>query len=175
MTSRREIDKESMVTRKAVFSILTAAGLLALSSTAAHAGAGGTPSALKSFFVCHSITGAAPEVTPVDIYSDEVGTPVNRTNITIGQAILACAQAWFWPAGTVNPKEGTDISPKIPEGTGFKQLFELKCYTAEGPGRKTGQTTAYSAEDALSGSQPVQGSPDVRMICGPAGFSQPSQ
>jgi hypothetical protein len=159
---------------KFVLGILVVTGLLALSSTAAQAGSGGTPSALTSFFVCHSISGANLVGANVDVYSDEVGTPTARTNVTLGQAVLACAQAWLWPAGTP-AVEGTDINPRI--GT---QAFELKCYTAQSPGKKTGQTTLYNAEDVLfdmfggteGGTEVVQGTPEVRYVCGPSKFTQ---
>lgn len=157
---------------KVVLGVLAMTGILALSAAVAQAGGGGVPSTLTSFFVCHAISGANVGKV-VDVYSDEVGTPNTRTNITIGQSILACAQALLWPAGAT-PIAGTDISPKIPDGIGgFKQPFELKCYSAQGPGKKTGQATLYNAEDALFGPEfGIQGSPDVRLICGPSQFSQ---
>ena len=160
---------------KVVLGLLTVTGILALTSTVAQAG-GGSPVPLTSFFVCHAITGGNLG-KQVDVYSDEVGTPTTRTNVTIGQAILACAQAWLWPAGTQDPVPGTDINPRIPDPSkpppSFKQAFELKCYSASGPGKKTGQTTFYSAEDVLfNGTEQVQGTPDVRYICGPSIFGQ---
>src|SRR5262245_5194385 len=96
----------------------------------AQAANGGSPSTLTSFFVCHPINGSRLGVS-VGVYSDEAGaaTTPTRKNVTIGQAILACAQALLWPAGTQDPVLGTDISPSVP-GNAFP--FELKCYSASG-------------------------------------------
>jgi hypothetical protein len=170
------------VKSKFVLGVLTVTGILALSSTVAQAGAGGVPVPLTSFFSCHAISGVNLGI-PVDVYSDETADPSTRTDVVIGQAALACAQVFLWPTGA-NPVQGTDINPKVaipPPGTGFLQLRELKCYTAETPGKKTGQTTLFNVIDRLfgglqslfGGTESVQGTPDTKYICGPAGFSQP--
>jgi hypothetical protein len=167
---------------KFVSGILAVTGLLALSSTVAQAGGGGIPSALTSFFVCHPINGANLGV-PVDVYSDETGSPTTptRKNVTIGQAVLACAQALLWPAGTQNPVAGTDISPDVP---GNPSLFEMKCYSTSGgdavqtqPGpQKTGQSTTVDIQDGLFPGHHELGAsafPSVQLICAPASITRP--
>jgi len=169
---------------KVVLGVLAVTGILALSSTVAKAG-GGVPTALTSFFVCHGINGADVGKN-VDVYSDEVGVNPNpgasRTNVTIGQAILACAQAFLFHAGAdpVFPlaADANNISPRISNPT----PFELKCYAASAS-KKSGEVGLFNVEDALFGltlSPPatsgtetgIPGSRDVRLICGPASFSQ---
>jgi hypothetical protein len=168
---------------KVVLGVLAVTGILALSSTAAHAGDGGKPSVLTSFFVCHAINGANVG-REVDVYSDEVGAVsspnpapfgATRTLVTIGQAVLACAQALVFPAGANppvpnGPPVGNEIIPQIPSGaTGF----ELKCYTAS-TNKKSGEVGLFNAEDALFGGTElgIPAARDIRLICGPAAFSQ---
>jgi len=161
--------------------VLAVTGILALSSTVAQAGSGGVPSALTSFFVCHPINGSSLGVS-VDFYSDEAGAPTTptRTNVTIGQAILACAQALLWPAGTQNPPLGTDIPPFVP---GNPSPFELKCYSASGgdpvqtqPGpKKAGQATTVNIRDGLYPGHDelgVAAFPSTQLICGPAAITR---
>ncbi len=164
---------------KFVLGILAVTGILALSSTVAQAGGGGTPSALTSFFVCQSTNGGNLG-RQVNIASDEIaggdlsggGTAV-RTLVTIGKTVLACAQAALFSPGTNN-----EISPKIP---GVSNPQELKCYSASTQ-KKSGDTVIFDAEDALrgslsgatSGTETLSVARDVLLVCGPAVFFEPS-
>src|SRR5262245_31795433 len=146
----------------------------------AQASNGGSPSALTSFFVCHPINGSSLGVS-VDVYNDEAsGAPTTpaRKNVTIGQAILACAQALLWPAGTQDPAPGTDISPSVP-GNPFP--LELKCYSASGgdpvptqpptPKKAAKAATLMNIRDGLFPGHDelgVAAFPSTQLICGPA-------
>jgi hypothetical protein len=163
------------VKSRVVLGVLALIGTLALSATVAHAGGRGNPVALTSFFTCHTINGASLG-TKVDIYSNEVGPGVgtpSRTNVTIGQAILACAQVFLFHAGVTpildtsgNPTN--NINPEISNST----PLELKCYTAS-VSKKSGEAGSVTIEDALFSN--VFGLPeavsvlrDPKLICAPA-------
>jgi hypothetical protein len=162
-----------------VFGGLAMIGMLALSATVAHAGGRGNPVALTSFFTCHTINGASLG-TKVDIYSNEVGPGVgvpSRTNVTIGQGILACAQVFLFHAGvtpTIDPATGdptNNISPQISNPT----PNELKCYTAS-VSKKSGESGSITIEDALFNNvfgldETVSVLRDPKLICAPASVS----
>jgi hypothetical protein len=166
-----------MVKGKVVLGVLAVSGILALSATVAQAGPG-SPAALTSFFVCHAINGASLGIE-VDAYSDEAGSGITRTFLTIGQAILACAQANLFPAG-VNPiplpaSDANEINPTF----GVNKLESLKCYNVS-VSKKSGDTGFFDIEDRLFGltqsvppppsgtEQDVPSSRDAKLICGPA-------
>jgi hypothetical protein len=168
---------------KFVSGILAVTGLLALSSTVAQAGGGGSPSALTSFFVCHTINGANLGQN-VDVYSDEAGAGIGagaatRKNVTIGQAILACAQAFLFRAGVApildqNNNPTNNINP----GGLECNTFELKCYTAS-VSKKTGDAGLFDAKDGLfreflvsQDELDIPGSRDPKLICAPACFTE---
>jgi hypothetical protein len=175
---RAERDRQGgeIVKTKVGLGVLAVTGILALSVTVAQAGGAGTPVALKSFFVCQSTNGGNLG-RQVDIDSDEIAagsssTPTAvRTLVTIGQAVLACAQAALF-----NPGTNDEISPNF----GVSNPQELKCYSASTQ-RKSGDTGLFNAQDALwgdllgttAGTEPLSVSRDVRLICGPAVFSEP--
>jgi hypothetical protein len=165
--------------------VLAVTGILALSATAAHAGGVGNPVALTSFFSCHQINGVSLG-TKVDVYSNEVGSGAStpsRANVSIGQSILACAQAFLFKAGVVPNGSGTpedpftnNISPQI---STFPLTFELKCYTAS-VSKKTGDEGLFNAEDALfsdafglptGSTETVPALRDPKLICAPASFT----
>jgi hypothetical protein len=103
---------------------LAVIGILALSVTAAQAGAGGTPSSLTSFFVCHEVNGPDPGFefdvqSPVFGPVDAAGNPILQ-RVKIGKAGLSCAFARLFPAV---PK-GAPAPEPIEPGTGE----QLTCY-----------------------------------------------
>jgi len=81
---------------------LAVIGALALSATGAQAGAGGSPTTLLGFFVCHTTSGAAP-VGQFDVESPVFGPVDNQfepilQRFKLGRAALACAFARLFPA-----------------------------------------------------------------------------
>jgi hypothetical protein len=101
-----------------------------------------------------------------------VGSP-SRTNVTIGQAILACAQVFLFHAGVTPQVDATgnptnNIDPAISNST----PFELKCYTAS-VAKKSGQAGSLTIEDALFNNvfgleETVSVTRDPKLICAPA-------
>jgi len=150
------------VIRKGVAGVLAVIGLLALSTTGAQAGAGGSPSVLNSFFVCNSISG------------DDAGRQVNVSssfwnfnpmNVRIGNATLACAFSKLF-----DPNTGAEIAPN--PGLTKEQL---KCYSIS-VGRQTGNPSNQSAlsftvKDQLLGEDPEVNGSTTQYICAPASFS----
>jgi hypothetical protein len=165
------------VKRRVVLGALAVMGTLALSATVAQAGGRGNPSALTSFFSCQTINGASVGTT-VDVYSNEVAggpqTP-SRTNVTIGQAILACAQVYLFHAGVTpvpDPNDPTIPLNNIPTQISDPTPFELKCY-ATSVAKKSGEAGSLSIEDALFNlrfgrPEAVTVTRDPKMICAPA-------
>ena len=151
-------------------------GMLALSVTVAQAGGRGNPSALTSFFSCQTVNGASLG-TKVDVYSNEVAPGVSQTpsraGVTIGQAILACAQVFLFHAGVTpevdqNGDPTNNISPQISDPT----PFELKCYNAS-VAKKSGSAGTLTIEDALFSErfglpETLTATRDPKLICAPA-------
>jgi hypothetical protein len=148
---------------KFVLSLLAVIGTLALSATAAHAGAGGTPFALTSFFLCHGINGKDQGVS-VDVEGDDFGP--NRQGVRVGSASLACAVAKVFNAGTAEEVQPVPADPQVTRQ-------ELKCYSIavsrkpEGPGGPG----RYNSTDAF-GTEPVQIS-QLHYLCAPATSAPP--
>jgi hypothetical protein len=148
------------VKSRIVFGVLAVLGALSLSTTAAEAGAGGSPSALTSFFVCQAINGDAPAQT-VDIQVPLLNLNLGR--IKLGNATLACAFAKLFLPGTT-----TEISPNPPATFG-----SLKCFAISVPRKGSqGAPTLYTFEETFGGEQEVQGT-QIQYVCAPAewGFS----
>ena len=166
---------------KRVFGMLAVIALVALPATGAQAGAGGTPSALTSFFVCKSISGE-DAATRVDVDStDPSGWGFNLKNVRIGNATLACAFARLFPGGSLHtpcPPGGTncnEISPNPLVGGSPLSGQELKCYSISLPRGQTGSTTpppSYSVTDGLLGTDPNVTGSSVQYVCAPARFLQ---
>jgi hypothetical protein len=163
---------------RVVLGMLAMIGMLALSAMVAHAGGRGNPVALTSFFACHTINGASVG-TKVDVYSNEVGPGLgvpSRKNVTIGQAILACAQVFLFHAGVTpelddNGSPTNNISPDISSST----PTEMKCYTAS-VSKKSGQAGSLTIEDGLflerfGLTETVPVGRDPKLICAPASVS----
>ena len=143
--------------RSAVLAIVVAISGLALSTTPAFAGAGGSPSPLTSFFVCQGVTGDSPGKT-VNITVPLLG--LNLGSVKIGSASLACVFAQLF-----DPATGAEISPN-PSGT----FQDLKCYSLST--RRTpsgGLPPTYNVEDTF-GADDVR-SAETRYLCAPATFT----
>jgi hypothetical protein len=143
----------NIVKGKIVLGVLAAIGILALSTTAAQAGAGGTPSPLTSFFVCHGIDGDdAGKV--VDLESPVFGA--NRLRVKIGNGILACAFAKLFPQGAPAPIEPSPAD-------------QLKCYHISGKASGA-PSTQFTVFDDLFGAETDVRLSGFRYLCGPASF-----
>ena len=151
---------------RVVLGMLAMIGMLALSATVAHAGGRGIPVALTSFFVCHATPSGEVLQQKVGVESDKIqGGGAARTLITIGQAVMACAQAALFTPGT-----NTEIPPNPPTGA-----FELRCYSVSAQ-KKTAVAEVFDVEDALSGDETgVPVARDIRFVCGPAQALRPPE
>jgi hypothetical protein len=171
------------MTSKRVFGMLAVIALLVLSVTGAQAGAGGSPSAATSFFVCKSISGE-DAARRVDVDStDSSGWGFNLNNVRIGNATLACAFARLFPAGSQhtpcispgNPAGCNEITPNPVVGGTPLSGQELKCYTVSTARGQTGSTTpppSYTVTDGLLGTDPNVTGSSVQYVCAPARFFQ---
>jgi hypothetical protein len=162
------------MTSKRVFGVFVVIALVALSATGAQAGAGGTPSALTSFFVCKSISGE-DAARRVDVDSTEPGSGwgFNLQNVRIGNATLACAFARLFPGGSTQhiPCPGTGCNEISPQTDPSK--LDLKCYSISVPRGQTGSSTpppSYTVTDGLLGVDQNVTSSSVQYVCAPAGF-----
>jgi hypothetical protein len=110
---------------KVALGALAVIGIVSLSATGAHAGAGGgTPSLLTSFFVCNPVNGPDPGFqfdveSPAFGRVDAAGNPIPQ-RLQIGKAALACAFARLFPAV---PK-GAPAPEPIEPGEGL----QITCY-----------------------------------------------
>ena len=153
--------------RKVVSGVLAVIGILALSAGAAQAGSGGTPFALTSFFVCNGINGDAPG-RQVDV---DIAIPPNggigpaRTNVTIGNGVIACAVAKLFVSGT-----NTEIPPVPPVGGNH----QLKCYSVTASPRNSGSPPpSYSVTDGLfTGTDTGVQDNGIQFICSPGQIKQ---
>jgi len=147
------------MTSKRVLIVLAVIAILGLSSTGAHAGAGGSPSPLTSFFVCNSING---EDANRQVNVESSFWNFNPLNVRIGNATLACAFAKL-----IDPQSGTEIEPN-PDLT--KQ--QLKCYSisVSRQSRTGSRPPTYSTNDALGGPDTVTES-SIQYICAPASIN----
>ena len=172
--------------RKVLSGVLAGIGMLALSTTAAQAGSGGTPSALTSFFVCKTINGDDPaRSVDVQAFNNDANGPAgwNFTlrGIRLGNATLACAFARLFTPAPPNQPVGTttEISPQ----TLTSHFRDLKCYAVSVPRSQTldpilltpltGAPPSYKVTDNLFPNGVdlgVTGSA-VTYICAPATFS----
>jgi hypothetical protein len=176
--------------------MLASIATLALSATVAHAGSGGLPSALTSFFACYSISGKDPGQTVDlrnDLQSEESPIPTpDRRNVRIGGASLTCAIIrMLVPA---NAKQQFLAEPNPTQEQSFNAI---KCYSVSGPGGTLfpGPPGRFDFTDTVWGNLgplvtvppnntpgPAPGSLDtekglvisqLKYICGPALITQP--
>ncbi len=176
------------MTSKPVFGILAVIALVALSATGAQAGAGGTPSPLKSFFLCKSITGQAVG-NRVDIESTDTvtgaGWGVALDNVKIGVASLACSFARLFPAGDANHIACDPTKPPVPGCNEISpipvddvsrepiQARDLKCYAISvGRGQPGSPPPNYTVTDGLLGTDTNVSGSGVNYVCAPAQFNQ---
>jgi hypothetical protein len=164
---------------KVILAVLGAIGVLALSTPAAHAGAGGSPLPLTSFFVCHGINADAPSPqTAVDVDSSVFLT--NPQGVKIGSGVLACVVAKLFPAGSTHvPCPGTDCNEINPTPVNNSTIQEgVKCYAVSGsrqPGALLGPgPNTFTATDRLFGVDPDVQVNQFQYICGPANFNNPT-
>jgi len=132
-----------------LFGLLATTAILVLSATTAHAGNGGLPSALTSFFACYSINGKDSGQT-VDIENaleSPIATP-NRTGVRIGSGTLACTIIRMMVPS--NAKTQFLAEPNPTQALGFNAI---KCYTVTGPGGTLfqGTTGTFTFEDTIFG------------------------
>jgi hypothetical protein len=175
------------MTNKRVFGILAVIALLAVSATGAEAGAGGTPSALTSFFLCKSISGQdAGRRVDVDSTDPATGSGWGSTllNVRVGVATLACSFARLYDAGTrhiacdptqpPNP-DCTEISP-IPVDAQNNPVLarDLKCYAISVSKGQQGNPMppSYTVNDGLVGIDKNVNGSSMQYICAPATFNQ---
>ena len=151
--------------------LLAVIGILTLSVTAAHAGFGGVPFPINSFFVCHGINADAPPGKFVDVDLSLFGS--NPQNVKIGNGILACVVARLFHAGTPHVAVN-EIHPNPPDGS--TDRVGLKCYTFSASRQSRQQSTpglpdSYIATDELFGEDlDVQANQLLQYICAPANF-----
>lgn len=146
---------------RVVLSVLGVTGILALSATVVHAGSGGSPFPLTSFFVCHGINGDDPGKV-VNVDASVLLT--NPRNVRLGNATVACVVAKLFDALTE-----TEIPPP-PLGVNSDGL---KCYTVSVSRQpNTKPPTRWDITDSFGLETDVPAS-DLRYICAPATFTNP--
>jgi hypothetical protein len=158
-----------------LLSILAVIAALALSATVAQAGAGGTPSLLTGFLVCHGIHGEDPgeefEVESPVFGPVDPGTGASiLQKIKLGKAALACAFARLFPPGSSAVPPGPERDAlAIEPGEGL----EAKCYPISNSQKaKVKPPAEYIAFDALVGTEVDLAVPSSKLVflCAPASF-----
>ena len=163
-----------MMKCRLVLKVLSAIGVVALSSTVAQAGDGGSPVALTGFFVCHSINGSNVGHV-VDMQGSTFG---ERLRVRIGSGTLACAFTKLFTPGT---NFAAELEPNPVAGLGTEG--QMKCYTASVPRQPGGGTApgTFTVTDMLYQSSPTSNTvagtetvlaSDIRLVCGPAQLLQ---
>lgn len=154
------------MTRKMLVAVFAMVGSLAVSAIPAHAGAGGSPTPLSSFFVCQAISGSSPG-TVVDIQIPLLG--INLGSVKIGSASLACTFAKLFAPGTEN--EIAPLSdPEDPSGNVTGLDGDLKCYAISAKRTPSqGPPPSYNVEDVF-GLDPVVRTSESRYLCAPAKY-----
>jgi hypothetical protein len=149
--------------------MLAVTGILALSATMAQAGAGGIPSTLTSFFVCHGIHGSDPGQvfdveSPVFGPVDDQFSPILQ-QVKTGKAALACAFARLFPP---QPQGAPPPDPELAIVPG--EGLHLKCYQITSS-NKVKPSTQYLAFDALVGEETVSvPASRLQYLCAPSSF-----
>lgn len=153
---------------KLVVGVLAVTGILALSASMAQAGAGGIPSLLTSFFVCHAIHGDDPGQvfdveSPLFGPADASGVPILQ-RVKIGKGALACAFARLFPPRQAGAPPPEPIEPG--------QAEQMKCYPISSSNKaKVKPPTQYLALDALVGEELVSvPASKLEYLCAPSSF-----
>jgi hypothetical protein len=168
------------MTSKRVFGMtLAVIAFLALSATEGHAGGGGSPSALTSFFVCKTINGDdAARTVDLQAFNTDPSNPAGwgftLQGVQIGNATLACAFAKLFQPAQPGQQVGstTEISPQTATST----WKDLKCYSISVPRSQTQTKTppSYNVTDNLfpGGLDTNVAGSSLQYICAPASFNQ---
>jgi hypothetical protein len=157
------------VKRKVALTAIATIGYFALFATAAHAGAGGSPTPLSSFFVCQGVTGNSPGRV-VDIQIPLFN--INLFSVKVGGATLACTLAFLFDSATkeaISPITTDENGDPVPPVTGLEG--DLKCYAMSA--RRTpsaGLPPTYNVEDVFG--QDIVRLGESRYICAPAKYTQ---
>jgi len=170
--------------RKLLSGVLAGIGMLALSSPAAQAGSGGTPTALTSFFLCRTI-GGDNAARNVDVQafntdpSNAAGWGFTLKGVLLGNATLACSFAkLFLPAPPGLPVGSTaEITPQTSTPGTFK---DLKCYAITVPKSQIQSGGAHPSFTVTDNLLPNVVDPNVtgsalQYICAPAFFDPNTQ
>jgi hypothetical protein len=142
-----------MMTGRVVSRVLAVIGILALSATMAQAGGGQGVGNITTFFECHSIDGGNVNQVVSTHELDDAST-LRHGNLRVGAGVLSCRQV------DVKNSAGNFIN-------GDLQSDELKCYTVSAKGPKAASEEVMLQDDFFA-AEPVNRSPAVQMICGPA-------
>src|SRR5262249_16226632 len=113
-----------------------------------------------SFFVCNGINGDAPgQKVEVDIAIPGIGPA--RTNVNIGNGVIACAVAKLFVSGTNN-----EIKPPVSANQ------QLKCYSVTASPRNSGSPPpSYCVRDGLfTGIDTGVQDNGIQFICSPGKF-----
>lgn len=165
--------------------LLATTAILALSATTAHAGNGGLPSALTSFFACYTLNGTKDSGQTVDIENaveSPIATP-NRQSVRIGSGTLTCTIIRMLVPSGAKAQVLAEPNP-----TQSQDMNAIKCYTVTAPGGTffQGTTGIFSFQDTIFGTLGTQTIPNqspgtgtlgtetgitvsqLKFICGPA-------
>ena len=161
----------SIMKCKAVLGLLALIVTLVLSATAAQAGAGGFPTTLTGFLVCHAIKGEDPG-GEFDVESsfgvDSNLNPILQ-RVKIGKAALACAFARLFPPPTSETPTPDPIEPGSAE--------QMTCYLLSNSSKaKVDPPPQYDViGDPLVGDQVDVPVPPTALqyLCAPGTYSFP--
>jgi hypothetical protein len=148
------------VRSKAVLGMLALFATLALSATAAHAGNGGLPSALTSFFACYSTTNTKDSgqtvdlqnavESPIAIPDRDPLVPADVPNVRIGSGSLVCTIIRALVPSKAKQQILAEPDPTQTLKTGGNAI---KCYSVTGPGGTlfSGPSGKFSLTDTIWG------------------------
>ena len=175
------------MTRKVLSGLLVGMGMLALSTTAAQASGGGSPSPLTSFFVCNSINGDDSGLV-VDIGGPPAIGP-SRTGVRVGNATLACGFAkLFRPKSSctidtdcqqgeacVNPTQAPGAGKCAIQPNPSTTDQQWKCYSVNASPRNSGSPPpTYSTTDPLLvGTDTNVQDSGIAFVCAPSSITSP--
>jgi hypothetical protein len=161
----------SIMQCKAVLGLLALIVTLVLSATAAQAGAGGSPTTLTGFLVCHAIKGEDPG-GEFDVESsfgvDSNLNPILQ-RVKIGKAALACAFARLFPPPTSETPAPDPIDPGTAE--------QMTCYPLSNSNKAEVKPTpewGFSGDALVGDPVDVPVPPTaLQYLCAPGAYSFP--
>lgn len=125
-----DVNEESIVKGNTILGLLATTAIFALSATAAHAGNGGLPSALTSFFACYSINGKdSGQTVDLETAAESPIASANMKNVRIGSGTLACAIVRMLVPPNAAPQVLAEPNP-----TQDLAFNAMKCYAINNPG-----------------------------------------